>query len=408
MRPLLYLATVLATGLIAAAANGQGPAVRPEIGKPIQAASDLIKAKRGREALAKVREAQAVGNKTAYESYLIDRVLGLASASAGDHSAAARAFESVLASPAIPDGEKRQFLAAAAGQHYAAKEYGRAAELAGRYLRDGGGDGSVRTIYVQALYLSNNFAGAAKALSADVEAAEQAGRAPSEDQLQMLSNAYLQMKDSAGYSRALDKLIAHYPKKDYWLSALHGVLTLPGFSDRLQLDVTHLKIATGTMRTAGEYFEAVQLSLHDGFPLEAQKIMEKGLAAGLLGTGPEAERHKRLKALVDKDLAEDKKTIAQEEAQGIAGKDGKTLLNDGFNYVLHGKTAKGLEMMEQGVKLGSGLKRPDHAKMQLAYGYHLAGQNQKAIQTYRTVQGTDGAAALARLWISYLRRPSST
>ena len=172
------------------------------------------------------------------------------------------------------------------------------------------------------------------------------------------------------------------------------------------IDVARLKIATGTIRTGNEYFEAVQLSLQDGFPQEALKVMEKGYAAGLLGTGPEADRHKRLKALVDKDLAEDRKTLAKEEAQGAAGKDGKTLLNDGFNYVLHGKTAKGLEMMEQGVKLGSGLKRPEHAKMQLAYGYHLAGQNQKAIQVYRTVQGTDGAAALAKLWISYLSRPT--
>jgi hypothetical protein len=61
-------------------------------------------------------------------------------------------------------------------------------------------------------------------------------------------------------------------------------------------------------------------------------------------------------------------------------------------------------MMERGLKLGSGLKRPDHAKLHLAYGYHLAGQNQKAVQIYRTVQGNDGAAALARLWVSYLRR----
>ena len=408
MRFLRYCLGLLLAGWIAGAANGQGPAVRPEIGKPIQAASDLIKARRGRDALAKVREAQAVTNKTAYEAYLVDRVLGLAAASAGDSATAARAFESVVASSAVPEGERRQFLAAAAGQYYAAKEYGKAADLAGRYSRYGGGDRSVRTIYVQALYLSNNFAAAAKALLHDIEADEQAGRPPTEDQLQMLSNCYLQQRDAAGYAKALEKLIAYHPKKDYWLSALHNVVTLPGYSDRLAIDVARLKIATGTIRTGNEYFEAVQLSLQDGFPQEALKIMEKGYAAGLLGTGAEADRHKRLKALVDKDLAEDRKTLAQEEAQGVAGKDGKTLLNDGFNYILHGRTAKGLEMMEQGLKLGSGLKRPEHAKMQLAYGYHLAGQNQKAIQVFRTVQGTDGAAALAKLWISYLRRPTSS
>ena len=376
-------------------AHAQAPAVRPEIGKPIQQAADLIKAKRGKEALARLREAQAVGNKTAYEQYLIDRVLGLAHEAAGDHAAAAKAFESAGASSAVPEAERRQFVAAAAAQYYAAKEYAKAAELAGRQLRDGGGDRSLRQVYVQSLYLASNFPAAAKALAADIETDEQAGRAPAEAELQMLASSYEKMRDTTGYARALEKLVAHYPKKEYWLAAIHSVVTLPGYADRLAIDVARLKIATGTMRNASEYVEAVQLALQDGFPREALAIYEKGVADGRLGTGPDAERHKRLKSLIDKDIAEDRPVDA---------KDGKTLLNDGYNDVLRGQQKQGLERMEQGMKLGSGLKRPDHAKLQLAHGYHLAGQNQKAIQIYRTVQGTDGAAALARLWISYLRR----
>src|SRR5207247_3883983 len=46
--------------------------------------------------------------------------------------------------------------------------------------------------------------------------------------------------------------------------------------------------------------------------------------------------------------------------------------------------------------LGIAGRRPDHARLQLAYAYHLAGQDQKAVQIFRTVQGTDGAGALAR------------
>ncbi len=398
---LRLLSGLLFAALVASDAVAQTPAVRPEVGKPIQAASDLIKAKRGREAIARVREAQAVSNKTDYETYLVNRVLGLAAIAAGDPATAARAFESVVASPAAPDAERRQFLAAAAGQYYAAKDYGKAADLSARYLKDGS-DRAVRTLHVQSLYLGGNYAAAAKALSADIDADENAGRTPSEDQLQLLWNAYQQQKDAAGSARALERLLAHYPKPDYWLSALQGVAALPGFADRLAIDLARLKIATGSMRTTAEYFDAVQLALHDGFPLEAQAIMEKGYKARLLGTGPEAERHKRLRALVDKDLAEDKKKIAQDEPR----KDGKTMLNDGFNYVLRGKSAKGIELMEQGLKAGSGFKRPDHAKLQLAYGYHLAGLNQKAIAVYRTVQGNDGAAAIARLWITYLRRAS--
>ena len=42
----------------------------------------------------------------------------------------------------------------------------------------------------------------------------------------------------------------------------------------------------------------------------------------------------------------------------------------------------------------------------LGLSYSLAGQNDKALQMFKTVQGTDGAAALARLWVLRLSRTS--
>ena len=73
--------------------------------------------------------------------------------------------------------------------------------------------------------------------------------------------------------------------------------------------------------------------------------------------------------------------------------------------MLNGKSEKGLEMMEQGMRRG-GLKRPDDARLHLGYAYHVAGQKQKAIQVFKTVQGGDGPASLARLWIIHLGRGS--
>lgn len=396
------LIAIALSGLAPAQADDKAQAVRPEVGKPMQAAIELLKQRRGKDALAKVREAQAVPGKSAYETYLVERVLGQAAAAAGDPGAAARAYESVAGSSSAPDKERSQFLVAAAAQYYLAKEYAKAADLAGRAIAQGHSDKAVRTMHAQALYLSNNFAAAAKVIAADVEGEEQAGRVPAEEQLQLLANAYQQQRDTAGYSRAMEKLVAHYPKKDYWLTLLYGITTRQGFSERLAVDVARLKLETGTMRTTGEYLEAAQLLLQAGFPAEATKIIDRGYAEGLLGAGPEAERHKRLKDLAMKNLAEDRKSLAQDD--GAGGKDGKTLLNDGYNFVLHGKADKGLPMMEQGIKLGTGLQRPEHAKLQLAHGYHLAGQNQKAIQIYRTVQGNDGAASIARLWVARLSR----
>jgi len=300
-------------------------------------------------------------------------------------------------------------LAAAAGQYYALKQYSKAANAATTYFQHGGTDKSVRTIYVQSLYLGGNYGAAARELASDVEAEMRAGKNPPEDQLQLLANAYLQSKDTAGYGRTMEELVALYPKRDYWLAAIDNVIRRSGFNDRLQIDVFRLRIEVAAMqRGADDYIDYAQLALIEGFPMEASRVIDKGYSAGALGTGADAARHKRLKDLAAKNLAEDRKAIADAEKQDPSGKDAKTVFNEGFNLVLNDKSAKGLAMMEQGVKTAgnsaSGFRRPDHAKLQLGYAYHVAGQNAKAVEVFKTVQGTDGAAALARLWVIKLGR----
>src|SRR6266478_4467090 len=410
MRVCFYFARLGSIALFAASAFAQepgasGPTVRPEIGKPIQAAIELLKSKKGKEALAKVREAQAVGDRTPYENYLVERVLGQAAATAAEPAIAARAFENVATSPTSPEGERRQFLAAAASQYYVVKNYAKTAELAARYFKDGGTEKSVRTIYIQALYLGNDFAGAARELMKDIET-EGESKAPAEEQLQLLASSCSQAKDAACNGKAMEMLVAYYPKREYWLSVIYGIATRPGFSERLALDLARIKLETGTVRSADEYLDAAQLALQDGFPMEAVKIIDKGYASGVLGTGAEAARHKRLKDMAAKNLADDKKALAREESQSGAVKDGRALFNEGFNYVLLGKPEQGLALMEKGIRDAKAFRRLDHAKLELGYAYHLAGQNQKAIQILKTVQGADGAAALARLWTVRLSRAS--
>ena len=404
-------ALVLAFALASAPALAQDKSqtVRPEVGKPLQAAIDLLKQRKGREALAQAKAAQAVPDKTPYETYLVTRVLGQAASAAGDNATAASALEQAANSSAAPAADRLSLLAAAAGQYYALKQYSKAANVATAYFQHGGTDKSVHTIYVQSLYLGGNYGAAARELASDVEEETRAGKNPPEDQLQLLANAYLQSKDTAGYGRTMEQLVALYPKREYWLSAIDNVVRRSGFNDRLQIDVFRLRAeVNGMQRGADDYIDYAQLSLIEGFPREATQVIDKGYSAGLLGTGAEAARHKRLKDLAAKNLAEDKKSIADAEKQPTAGKDAKTLFNEGFNLVLNEKPAKGLSMMEEGLKGASsstsGFRRPDHAKLQLGYAYHLAGQNAKAVETFKSVQGTDGAAALARLWIIKLSR----
>src|SRR5262249_44429706 len=149
----------------------------------------------------------------------------------------AKAFEQVLASGRLPPAEQLKIVEAVAGTYYRAKEYPKAITWATRYLKDGGTSPQVHTVLIQSYYLSGDFGNAAKQLHSDIQADEKAGQRPAEDKLQFLASAYLKQNDNAGYSTTLEKLVAYYPKKEYWADLINRIQKKPGFADRLSLDV---------------------------------------------------------------------------------------------------------------------------------------------------------------------------
>ena len=398
------LRAAAATGLLIGALPLQSAAqggLRPEVGKPLQAAQELVKAGKYREALAKVRELDAVGGKTAAETNTIERMRLAAASGAGDADTAARSFEAISSSVAGPD--KLRMIESIAGTYYRSKEYAKAMQWYQRYFKEGGTSGANRTLLIQTQYLSGDFAGASKELMAEIQAAEKSGTAPAEERINLLMNAAVRQKDIAGETFALERLVSYYPKKEYWVTLLNRLQRKPNFSDRLVLDTYRLSLATGSMSTATDYMELAQLTVQAGFPTEGKKVVDKGFAAGVLGTGAEAERHKRLRDLVTKKIDEAKLAQAGEEQQALAAKDGNDLVNVGMGLVLDGQAQKGLQLMQQGLAKG-GLKRPEDAKLHLGIAQIVAGENAKAQATFKTVAGNDGTADLARLWALYARR----
>jgi tetratricopeptide (TPR) repeat protein len=383
-------------------AQSKGESVRPEVGKPLQSAQELVKAHKYKEAMAKIAEAENAANKTAYESFLIQQVRGSAAMAAGETETAIRSFESVIASGRLPPAEQLKIIQAVAGMYYRAKDYPKAAALASRYAKEGGTDPQMRTVLIQALYLSNDCASVTKLMQGTAQGEDQGGRRPGEDELQIMSSCYAKQKDNAGYLAALEKLVAYYPKKDYWIDLLNRIQRKPGFSDRLSLDVFRLKQATGNLSSTADYMEMTQLALQAGVPAEARKLVEQGFASGALGTGADAERHKRLRDLA---LKTDAAPPANGEAEAAAAisKDGTALVNNGFNQAARGQAEKGIALMEKGIRIG-GLRRSEDAKLHLAIAMLQGGQKTRAIQTFKSVQGTDGTADLSRLWVIYASR----
>jgi tetratricopeptide (TPR) repeat protein len=370
--------------------------VRAEVGKPIQAARELIQTKKYRDALAKVHEAEAVPNLTGYEKFVIDLTRGSAAEGAGDNDVAMSSFESVVASGRMPPADQLKVIAAIAELHYQAREYAKAISWASRFEREGGTDPAIHQVLIQAYYLSGDYANAARLLKEEIEADEKAERVPTEEKLQFLASCYLKTNDNAGYTSVLEKLVAHHPKKSYWADLVSRVQRKPGFSERLELDVLRLQLATGNLGKPAEYMEMAQLALQAGFPTEAKKILEQGYSSGVLGKGSDVERQNRLRDLANRQAAQDAAAIAGGESE--TGKDADALVTIGYNYVINGKADHGISLIEQGIRQGH-LKHPEDAKLHLALAYAQAGQKAKAAQLLQSVRGNDGTADLARLWL---------
>ena len=366
--------------------------VRPEVGKPLKAAEALLRSGKGREALAKVNEADAVANKTPYESLLVQQMRASAAQSAGDLPEAIKSFEAVLASGKVPAKEQLAMVEAVAVDHYKLKDYAKAAQWTQRYFKEGGAAPAMRTVLLQSYYLGNDCASVAKMLTGENV------QKPTEEELEILRSCYRKQHDESGYVAATEKLILYYPKKEYWKEMLARVQRKPGFSDRLSVHVYKLRLAVGDFSSPNDYMELAQLALQDGVPGEAKMVMDKGYAAGVLGKGSEAARQARLRALVDKSLEDARKNRAQAEKQAEAQKSGEDLVKVGLDYAYDGHADKGLALVQKGIRKG-GLKHPDDAKLRLGEAELATGRKDRAVQTLKGVHGNDGAADLARLWI---------
>lgn len=350
--------------------------MRPEVGRPLQEAQALMKQGKNREALAKLREADNVGNKTANESYVIERVRAAAASASGDNEAAAKSFETLIASGRLSAAEKDKFSEGLVGLYIRAKDYGKANAAINRQLKERDNP-ALRQLLIQNYYVSGNLSQAEQ----ELRNIEKGGKL-NEDQLGLLANIQLKKGDKEGYVGTIEKLAASYPKVSYWTDLLNRVVTKPGYSNRLNVDVYRLKLANNLLKKPSEFVEMTQLVLQAKAPAEALKIIDKGYKAGILGVGAEAARHQRLKDLAQKTLADDQKTQATDEAALVKAKDNDGLLAMGYGLVQAGQADKGLTMMQDAIKAG-GLRNPEDAKLHLGEAQAVAGKKAQAITTDR-------------------------
>ena len=413
LRPLVLSLLLACAGTVGAqtaaapaAAAASAPTLRAEVAKPLQAVQDAIKAGNYADAVPRLAEAEAVPALTPYETYIIQRLKAPVQFGNGDQAGALATFETVLASPQLPAAERTPILETTIKLALQLKDYPRAIQWMKTYVAEGGSNAEIRRLYPQVLSVTGDHAGVVRELTPLIAADTAAQRATPEASLRLLAGSQNALKDSAGYLATLEKLAASTGKPEYWGELIARTTDRDGVAnDRLRIDVYRLRAAVGLKAGPGETGDWAFRANQAGLPTEAQKLLDDGFAAGLLGKDENAEADRKLRESATKSAKQELATLAESEAAALKAKDGNAAFGLGLAVSGSGAHERGLALMTQGLAKG-GLRRPDDAMLHLGLVQWRAGKIDDAKRSFAAVKGSDGAADLARLWSVYLASPA--
>ena len=395
------VAVALAVGSFSAAPLAQAqekPTVSRAAAKPLKAAQDAAQAKNYNEAIAKAKEALALPNKTAYDTYVANQLLAFSYARQGNNAEAAKAMEAQLDSGFASPAEQATILKALASVAYQQKNYSKSVEYGQRMVKAGSADAETYTLIAQSYYLQEKYKDAATFLSGYVNDQERRGQAPKEQSLQLISDSYSKLGDNASATSWLEKLVQYYPKANYWNNLLYTMIRAEGNTDRHTLNIYRLMQDTKTLKQPSDYTEMAQIAMDQGTPGEAVTVLEAGMAANVFEEKATKDRNQRLLDAAKKAATTDKATLAKFETEAKASKTGDADIALGRGFLSYGMNDKAEEAFARGLGKGS-VKNADEAQILLGIAQLRQGKKDEAEKSFKTVKSTDATfQRLAKLW----------
>lgn len=384
-------AAAVSAALLAPAVAEAQQKIGPKVGVPLKAAQEAIQKKNWNGALAKIKEAQAIQPRTAYEDYKINELLWYVYLQQGRNADAARLLEQQIASGQMPANEKVQRTKTVAQLYFRAGNYAKANQAATQYLKSVPGDQDVQLLLAQSYFQQKDYKSAVAAANRLIKS----GQKPSEDLLQLLLRSNYELKDEAGTNAALEQLLTFYPSPDTWDRLLDGYLQETNHDHEL-LALYRLSEDVGALNKSREYIDMAQALYVGGFAIESERIMDKGLAEGLF-SGEELVRAQRTRDTAKRKADEDRKALATADKALAAAKTGDAAYKVGQLYFSAGKYAEAADAMRKALTL-PGLSDPDDANMEMGIALvRLGGKKAEAAKAFDAIKDPE-FAEVARLW----------
>lgn len=409
IRPIL---TVLGMNLLAFGATALLPAtmvvaaeeqkVGAKVGKPLQEALTAGNAKQWDQALGKLREADAVSDKTAFEQFKINEIFAWVYTNQKKYGEAAGIYEKLLDSGFVAPAQAEQYIKNIAQMYLQTKNNTKAMDYLQRWLKGHPGDADMTAILGQLQFQTGQLKQSLETFGGLVSTAEKSGQKPKESWLQFMYQASYKASGSTNVLdkptlAVLEKLLRHYPSENYWASMMSSLKQQQN-PDSVSFQLDRLMLSVGILKEPKDYIEMAQLANNFGYPGEAISVLDAGYAKGVIGAGASKDREDRLKASLQKQADADKAALPALDKKARATTNGQEDAALGEAYYGYGRYAEAIEALERGIKKG-GLTKPDQAQMALGISYLRGGQADKAKAAFKQVQTDSELGRIASLWI---------
>lgn len=381
------------------AAKEKGPQLSRKVLKPLQEAQELGNKEDYPAAEVELQKANSVEDKTPYDQFVINEMLGVVYLKQKKFNEAAAVYENGFNSGQLPADQvdNRLRLLSQIYLQTEPRDLVKSGDYAKRWLAaTGTRDPLMLGLVGQSAYFANNFQEAADAMKEAVTLIKAAGEKPQESWLLVEQSAYAKLNNNAAVADVTMDLLQYYPGKEHWRVMLESELAHAANKDREIIQVFRLMDAVNGMNEADAYTEAAAVAIQRGFPGEAVHYLEKGYANGILDKSGDLAKNKALLADAQRLADSDRKSLTQFEKEAAASPAGETDVKLGETFLSYDQPDKAVEALKRGLGKG-GAKNPDEAALALGRAYLLVGNSAEAVKAFAQVKGPE-FAQLAKLW----------
>lgn len=374
-----------------------GPHLSKDVGGAVSDVQKALQAGDIPTAMAKIKEAQAISDRSDYDNYIINRLLAFAAIKSNDYATAATAEEAAADSPAMPDDDKKAVLHDAVLLSGQAKHYQKTIAYGQQLIQLNGMDDQTTWTLAVAYYEAGDMAHAQQYAQQEIDMAKAAGKAPNPQALQIVMNSEVKQNNQAGAQQTLEQLYLSSGDPQAFGQLIDVSLSSPGMNDVYFMDLMRLKIMAGAA-TGDDYYQLGNQAYLRGYPEEAKNVLEQGIASGKLSAGKAGETLRKSRG----DAATDERQlpgIAAAAARAKAGEQDAKLADDYWGYGRYGEAeAAARRAISKG-----GMKIPAEAQLVLGMSLAAQGKYADAEQAFAQVSGNQAALKTAHLWTLYVQ-----